>query len=482
MTRPKKLLLVCSSFLMASSHVWAVGAKTYASESKRLDFAYITDAKPVSYRESGLSGYCKELSDFLGDSSRTLHWDVQSTEISYESRFTGLEGVKDAKVRQNGPGVECGPNSITRERITQLSHLVKNNPGKIKNAEFTRPFFVTTTKLLIRKDLVSTLFSSKPPTMPPKEDYEFRVGSLAGKSDTSNNDWSTTNFDAIETILPRAKPVPLVSRDDAVKKLVSNDVKERIDAYAGDEVLLASTLETNRAKLRDFTIFPRHNGFTREEYGIIVYNDIDLLNLLNKEWIGSPQELKARSILERSVWQGSFISRLVNSPYFYYSLSGLLLLAGVLLLTHHYFIFSILRMLPSEFSGRVMWVSRDLAIRRKRSGLFGRFLRKFIDLDLLFIIAQKTSRKSRVSFAGDVEDLSLLEDLRSLLSQCPTRDDPDERTLAQMRTMLRRIESKYKDKDSFRARTIKFYLGATGSQVTEWLNIFLLELARKLEP
>ena len=215
MIRSLRLLFACPTFLVASSLAWSLPSKSNASELKRLDFAFIADAKPVSYSDSGLSGYCKELRDFLADPSRTMHWEVTSSAIEYSQRFTGLEGVEGSRVRKNGPGVECGPNSITRERLTQLQRLVASNPGQVTMAEFTRPFFVTSTKLMIRKDLVPALLDPAP----AKEVLALKVGSLAAPSDVATSAWSTTNFDAIRAILPMAEPVELEKRDNAVKKV-----------------------------------------------------------------------------------------------------------------------------------------------------------------------------------------------------------------------------------------------------------------------
>jgi DNA-binding CsgD family transcriptional regulator len=144
------------------------------------------------------------------------------------------------------------------------------------SGEFSRPFFVTTSKLLVRTTRLDALYSHP---------EALRIGVL--KSPEGKPPVTTS---VIEEIFPTARIVGLSSRTEAVERLeLGMALPDAIDAYAADEVLLDDILNHDiPADMRgEYSIEPPIHGYSREEYVVVVYNAPQLTAKVNA-WLATP--------------------------------------------------------------------------------------------------------------------------------------------------------------------------------------------------
>lgn len=262
---------------------------SFVSAGEPLVFGYNPDSSPVSSTEiirnektGEILGYCGLLAEFL----RGKDYQLEPRELHFEERF-----VPFAEKLVGKPGIQCGPDSITRQRVETL-HTLGNGSG----ADFSTPFALTSTKLLIRRDKLERLY-----TQPGK----LRIGLL---EDPTQPIAITTSL--IRSVYPMAHMFRQTNRAEAIKHLLlPADQQEAIDAYASDEIILADMLanDIKPDKQADYVIAPALHGYSREEYAVVVYNSPELLKVVNG-WVVSDQGKAAAAAL--AVPEDSFIRAL----------------------------------------------------------------------------------------------------------------------------------------------------------------------------
>jgi hypothetical protein len=205
-------------------------------------------------------------------------------------------------------------------------------------AWFSNPFFTTSTKILVNKKKLADLY---------KNPGDLTIG-VQG---------ATTN-QVIEKIFPTASIVTVKSRADAVDRLTTSDASRRIDAYTGDEVILIDLMKENTKSLGDgFLIEPKLYGYTREQYGIVVYNDKDLRDSVNN-WIdGDGQE--ARKLLNNKNLVDSWSGNIVRTGYFHLIIKLFSLAFIALLLTNPVFLVLLYNILPLKIKKKLLAWLRD---------------------------------------------------------------------------------------------------------------------------
>ena len=263
-TKTKRVRLPILVFLGAYSMLNPQGS--IAASSRNIIFGYIKDASPVSTGNGSdfPSGYCGDLAQYLDRNGFPV---ISRQEQTYAQRFRAFKDFKalDEKklsvIVDKQPAVECGPHSITASRRNELKYL-----SKVKDitAKFSNPFFVSSMKLLVKNDKIHDLY---------KHPEKLSIGAPK----------STTNNQVVRITYPNTKIKDIENRSDAVYQLG----KGLIDAYSGDEILLIQMMKEN-GFTGQFSIEPKLYGYTHEEYGIIVYNNEDLLQAVNT-WIASDE-------------------------------------------------------------------------------------------------------------------------------------------------------------------------------------------------
>ncbi|NEQ72676.1 MAG: transporter substrate-binding domain-containing protein [Okeania sp. SIO2C9] len=229
-------------------------------DKNTLIFGVRSDSYPISYKENdSWRGFCVELAGILKDelgklkgiepnqnSIKIVYKDISAREIEKE-RFDIL--------RNKNIDIECGPNSI---------------PGKVsddnffhpryQNIIFSEPFFVTGTRLLIKKDQLdkvnkNPLFEGEP------------IGVIK----------NTTTYSVLKNVYRlanRKSPNP-PTRKNGIEYLK----KESVIAYATDSLILEAELE--RKKYLDnpdnYYLYPENNFLSIEPYGLAFHDS-------EKEW------------------------------------------------------------------------------------------------------------------------------------------------------------------------------------------------------
>lgn len=224
-----------------------------------LVFAYQTDAAPVSgYNGRTIQGFCSDLFQALEQQGYSFS-QVQTVDVA--------ERFEKFAVRLKGKaGVQCGPDSKTRERTANL----KDKHGAYTGA-FSDVFAVTSTKLLVRHNKLSDLAQN-----PEK----LRIGLIKPQAITNS---------LIQQVYPNAQIIALTSRAEAIKRLTLDSSNiDAIDAYSSDEILLNSILtdDLHDPKQSKYSIEPKLYGYSREEYVITVYNAPNVIPVINT-WLKS---------------------------------------------------------------------------------------------------------------------------------------------------------------------------------------------------
>ncbi len=227
-------------------------------DKNTLIFGVRSDSYPISYKDNdSWRGFCVEFAGILKDelgkleginqnSIKIVYKDISTEEIQ-EKRFDLLRNKKI--------DIECGPNSI---------------PGKVsddnffhpryKNIIFSQPFFVTGTRLLIKKDQrdkvnQNPLFEGEP------------IGVIK----------NTTTYSVLKNVyrLAYLKPPDPPTRKNGIEYLK----QESVIAYATDSLILEAELE--RKKYLDnpdnYYLYPENNFLSIELYGLAFHDS-------EKEW------------------------------------------------------------------------------------------------------------------------------------------------------------------------------------------------------
>jgi ABC-type amino acid transport substrate-binding protein len=180
------------------------------------------------------TGYCVDLLTGLANQLQTQLNRPVKLEIAVPSTLDNRFDV----VKNNAAQVECGPNTITR------------NPAP--GTEFSTPFFITGTHLLVKKSAQVNLQTKL---------QNVRVG-VFSKS-------TTAGF--MQRTYPKAKFVPFqgeTAKSDAFQALTSS----KIDAVANDGILLISQFERQKLSLQEYTLIP-DRPLTCDAYGMILPTD-----------------------------------------------------------------------------------------------------------------------------------------------------------------------------------------------------------------
>lgn len=380
----------------------------------QLIFGYIPDAPPVSSNSPAgdIDGYCGRLLDYLQDLGRRDGFDVRPEELDYGQRFQAFEGIVGA-FNDESRGVECGPSTKTRDRQSSL----EDNGGS-----FSDTFFTTSTKLLVRKDVVTQLV----------EDPSFiKIGVIGGTSNVdaeefreqiSSSDLSDLDLDGvindfidqvtttqvISQIYPTATVVDIRNRLDAINQLKNGD----IDAYASDEVILVGIKNEQGFPSEKFTIEPKIYGLTREEYGIVVYNDPQLLSNIDN-WIDSDgreafNELKQRSSHSRV---SELFQFLTSRNYFYPLVLAVFGLFFFLFITHPILIYALFKLAPARLTNKFIgWI--ETRKRKKGSKDFLVVLsNSLLHNDVFALVAHKADNKLNLGFIDSETAVRMVEEL-----------------------------------------------------------------------
>ena len=291
------------------------------SQTQTFKIGHVEDSQPVSSagRETG---FCDALSSIFRANK------PEKVKIPFDSRFIHSQGV----------AIECGPNSITKERIDDLQSKLLPVTGV-----FTKPFFRTETKIVIR--------NSKRHLLSP-QDVSPDITDSGNSSFTVAVIEKTTTEDALKKIYPNAKLVEVKDRTAAINRLRS-DSSDPIDAYISDEVLLPKVLQALGQDASQFSIEPKLYGLTNEYYGIVIYNDPNNLSykfdeLLNtvESWLNRQDGLREVEKLKRELdynATSNVLKWFISTNWLYYlPLPLLILLVFLLSIALFLFLFWIL--------------------------------------------------------------------------------------------------------------------------------------------
>ena len=244
MSSPRLPYYLCLSF-------WLSPAAYADANHPPIVFAYQTDAAPVSsYNGRTPQGFCSDLLQALEQQGYAFS-QVQTVDVA--------ERFEKFAVRLKGKaGVQCGPDSKTRERTANL----KDKHGAYTGA-FSDVFAVTSTKLLVRNSKLTELAQNS---------EKLRIGLIKPQAVTSS---------LIQQVYPNATIVALADRAEAVKRLtLASNHANAIDAYS------ILTDDLHDPKQGKYSIEPKLYGYSREEYVITVYNAPDVISAINS-WLKS---------------------------------------------------------------------------------------------------------------------------------------------------------------------------------------------------
>ena len=408
-------------------------SSSIAAPTKRLVFAYIKDAPPVSFENNNsiLDGYCGSLRTYLTNQG----WDIEDTSITYPERFKMLASKRLDITANLLPAIECGPSTITKERKKELSSL-----GRRDMAWFSNPFFTTSTKILVNKKRLADL---------------YKIPGIL----TIGVQGATTN-QVIGKIFPTASIVTVKSRADAVDRLTTSDAGRRIDAYTGDEVILIALMKENTKNLGDrFLIEPKLYGYTHEQYGIVVYNDKDLRDSVNN-WIdGDGQE--ARKSLNNKQLVDSWSESIVRTVYFHLFIKLFSLAFLALLLTNSVFLALLYNTLPLKIKKKLLVWLRNKHRRNTMNPI----------ANLLNVMFNK-----RFTSVREFEVLLIVRELgfRPLFNEYLSEGLSSDQAIDKLSRNLREIE----ERDSVLFKILSKWLDESGSQGLESLNNKLIEWFR----
>jgi DNA-binding CsgD family transcriptional regulator len=277
-------------------------------------FGYTPDARPVSHSEvirgnptGRVLGFCGQLHDYLDDYLPAQGQRLTPCEVLFDERFGVLGTALGGRA-----AILCGPTSLTPAREAALTH-----PDAGFTAEISRPFVITSTKLLVRRAGAPMLEQG------PRD---LRIGLLKPRPGLV-----PVTTEVIEQAFPNARFVGLRNRTEAVQALalpVAADAA--IDAYASDEVMLVDMLRHDlpAAGVRSeaYAVLPPFYGYSREEYVVVAYNAPGLMDEVER-WLDAPAGTQAaRELLpQRNPLLGlaSWIAWRHHAPWLGWALLGL---------------------------------------------------------------------------------------------------------------------------------------------------------------
>jgi ABC-type amino acid transport substrate-binding protein len=406
---------------------------SYALASGKLIFAYSQDAPPISRTGDfgGIEGFCKDLLDFLESKEK---WQIKKIPITYIQRFKGLpkpDNDSESMLIDKMPAIECGPNSINSQRAWDLTHLENGNIGR-----FSNPFFVTQSKLIINKNNLRTFFDNTSPlasetlirsntkTPEPLVTDPLIVGV---QSDTTNNA-------VIRKILPFAMVKKVENRDDAIKKLAEND----IHAYFGDEAILRELIKHSDLN-GNFVMVPRLNGFTQENYGIVVYNDDDLLSVVN-DWI-KEDGYSSRKSLDRSSSIDNLTDLVVRSNYYYVFITCFIGIFLLLFFSNPIFLLFITKLIPKGFKRALLAFFLRVKVSNRKDNSFGKLIGFLASSGIRALHVHAAEHSSSIQESEMLENLYIVRELgiRPLYEEYKKQGLSSEQAISKLKTTLSQV-------------------------------------------
>ncbi len=372
------------TFLQTHDQLIAQSENLQANPGDKIIFGYIEDAPPVSIKSGAIvSGYCNQLATYLGQQGLQL----ELVPMQFSQRFRAFETIRDSVIQEKQPAIECGPSTKTIQREKDLEKL---NEEKDVTSRFSNIFFTTSAKLLIQKSKLRDL---------NEHPENLKIGVLG-----------STTTQVIGQIYPTSNIRSVEDRTDAIGQLVQGGQNGGIDAYASDEILLMGIRNDNEfTKRKEFVIEPKLYGFTREEYGVVIYNDDSLRDKIN-DWINGDGQ-NAKRDLERQVFISSMLRGFVSSDYFYLVLLGILAAFALLLISHPWFTFLILKLIPVKLANRFLdW----LKARRRQKGkndLIVVFTNKLLNNEVFTVVAHNANDKFNIGFIDSDAAIKLVEEV-----------------------------------------------------------------------
>lgn len=241
--------------------------KLKSGSEKTLLFGVKEDEYPISYKQSNQwRGFCARFAEYLEEHLNTLrskpnsgssitvrYVDISESKEPGENKPKRFDELREQKVH-----LECGPNTIPNG----LEEADDSTHPRYQNIAFSRPFFVTGTRLLIKKSNRGDVEKN------PLFDNE-RIG-VRKDSTTYSIIGNTYRY------ATRVPPNPN-TREQGILN-VGNGIR----AYATDSLILEAELEklVNRD---DYYLFPEDYFLSSEPYGIAFHkSQKDLLGEVNE--------------------------------------------------------------------------------------------------------------------------------------------------------------------------------------------------------
>ncbi|NEQ37086.1 MAG: transporter substrate-binding domain-containing protein [Okeania sp. SIO3I5] len=227
-------------------------------DKNTLIFGVRSDSYPISYKESdSWRGFCVELAGVLKKELENLkEIEPNSIKIVYKDISPrDIEKERFDILRNKKIDIECGPNSIPEE-VSDDNFV---HP-RYQNIIFSKPFFVTGTRLLIKKDQrdrvnKNLLFENE------------HIGVLK----------NTTTYSVLKNLyrLAYLKPPDPPTRKSGIQYLKD----ESVIAYATDSLILEAELERKKYldNPDDYYLYPENNFLSIEPYGLAFHDS-------EKEW------------------------------------------------------------------------------------------------------------------------------------------------------------------------------------------------------
>lgn len=265
MNKRLKLIFITSSIICTVLFPSASWARTVLQEIQQtgvLKVGIRKDAVFFGYESSGSwTGYCAGFANALASSlSKQMNTSISVRAVT--STLQTREGI----VRDGTVHIECGPNTISREKEVQ------------ENIKYSDPFFVTGTQFIVRAANKNTSLKNA------------RLGVLRG----------STNIRSVTQAYSEAEIQQFSERSEGVSAAMNGQVT----AFAGDSILLIGEAVRQGVQLSAFEIVP-NQPLSCDFYGMILpTNDTQWQGTVNS-FIGSSQGLQVWG-----TWFGGFRSYL----------------------------------------------------------------------------------------------------------------------------------------------------------------------------
>jgi hypothetical protein len=310
--------LVSSEELDIKKYV-AQNTSSSAEGSDILYFGYGEDTSPISYKYNGeFLGYCRQLVDYLKNNSFT----IKEIPLTLDERFKGKVKPDNSKEFVHLAG-ECGANTITQEREDKIRKI---------GGEFSKPFLTTGVKLLLKNKKLESFYEE----IPLKDE---KIGVVR----------NTTRVFLIPNLYPSSETKPFKNRTEVIEDL-KND---KIVAFAASEITLKDILKEKILDKKEYSIVPKIETLSYEEFGIIVYNNKRLLDLINDRWLNSQEGEAAKSDLEKYL-EKNWLDKILKSWYqdnlisFWLLISLLIILS--LFIIRPFLLFLLVKIIPSKLA------------------------------------------------------------------------------------------------------------------------------------